>query len=155
MRVRSFEDSDAPLLAELFFVAVHEIASAHYDARQIRAWAPAIPSPERYRARARDGRIFRVAVDDDNWPIAYGDCELDGHIDHLFCRPGHTRKGVVTKLYREIERAATRAGISRLHVEASEPARRFFEKHGFITEHRNDFEVNGVSIYNWRMAKSL
>lgn len=155
MRVRSFQDSDAPALAEIFFAAVYGIASAYYDDDQIRAWAPAMPSPERFLARARDGRTLLVAVDENDEPIAYGDCEADGHIDHLFCRPEHSRKGVAEAVYRELERGARTAGISRLYVEASEPARRFFDKRGFTADSRNDFEIDGVPIHNWRMSKSL
>lgn len=155
MRVRSFRDSDAPILAEIFFEAVHGIASAHYGREQIAAWAPASPSPEGYCKRAADGRIFLVAVDERDLPIAYADCEKDGHIDHLYCRPAHSRKGVASTLYHELERRAVSAGLAALHVEASEPARRFFEKHGFIVGARNDFTINGIAIHNWRMAKRL
>jgi putative acetyltransferase len=155
MRVRAFVESDAPALARIFFTAIQEIASAHYTDEQIRAWAPVLPSPERFRARANDGRTTLVAVDDANEAIAYGDCEPDGHIDHLFCLPSHSRKGVTGAVYQELERGARRAGISRLYVEASEPARRFFEKHGFVVERRNDFAVKNVPIYNWSMVKDI
>lgn len=155
MRVRLFKASDAPALAEIFFSAVHEIASAHYSPEQISAWAPEVPPAERFRLKANNGHIVLVAVDDGDRPIAYGDYEPDGHIDHLFCRPGYSRKGVTAALYRELEHAAANSGIVRFYVEASEPARRFFEKHGFVVEDRNDFSINGVPIHNWRMAKRI
>ena len=155
MRVRPFRDSDDVDVAKIFFTAVHQIASAHYSVEQILAWAPAIPSTDRYQERAGDGRTMLVAVDDHDIPIAYGDLEPDGHIDHLYCRPDHSRTGVAAVLYRELERTARSAGISRLYVEASEPARRFFERQGFEVEARNEFDLNGVAIHNWRMAKKL
>jgi hypothetical protein len=46
-------------------------------------------------------------------------------------------------------------GIARLYTEASEPARRFFAKRGFVEVSRNDFEIVGVPIHNFRMEKSL
>lgn len=155
MRVRPFKSTDAAALAEIFFAAVHEIASAHYGREQIHAWAPAVPSSDSFCKRLSDGRTLLVAVNNDDWPLAYGNFEPDGHIDHLFCRPGYSRKGIVAALYSELERTAYAAGISKLFVEASEPARRFFEKQGFVVLERNDFESNGVPIHNWRMAKSL
>ena len=155
MRVRPFKESDAGALAEIFFAAVHEIAAAHYSSEQIQAWAPAVPSSESLRKRLCDGRTLLVAVDDDDWTLAYGNFEPDGHIEHLFCRPGYSRKGVAAALYHELEHAALARGISRLYVEASEPARRFFEKQGFVVLARNNFELNGVPIHNWRMAKNL
>lgn len=155
MRVRPFRDSDAKDLAQIFFAAIRGIASAHYSDEQILAWAPAIPSADRFLERAGDGRTLLVAVGKDDTAIAYGDVESNGHIDHLYCRPEHSRTNVVATLYGELERAARSAGISVLYVEASEPARRFFEKQGFQTKARNDFELSGVAIHNWRMVKML
>jgi putative acetyltransferase len=40
-------------------------------------------------------------------------------------------------------------------VEASEAARRLFERKGFVIEKRNDFPINGVAIHNYRMVKPL
>lgn len=155
MRVRPFHDSDAPVLAEIFFTAVREIGGRHYSHEQIRAWAPEPPSPERFRGKASDGRTLLVALGENDLPIAYGDLEPNGHIDHLYCSPTHSRKGVAAAVYEELETAARAAGIGKLYVEASEPARRFFEKHGFVVDGRSDFKINAVAIHNWRMSKQL
>lgn len=155
VRVRAFTVSDAPQLAEIYFAAVHGIASAHYAPEQIRAWAPRIPDAARFLARATDGRATFVAVDEADRPIAYGDLEGDGHIDHFYCLPEHAGTGVAASVYRELERAAVAARMARLYVEASEPAARFFAKRGFTLESRNDFEINGVPIHNYRMTKQI
>jgi putative acetyltransferase len=153
--VRPFKDEDASVLPEIFFSAVREVASAHYSREQIHAWAPEKPPAERFLQRAHDGRILVVAVDDGDVPVAYGDCERDGHIDHLFCHPDHCGTGVAARLYAKLEESARSAGIDRLYVEASEPARRFFERQGFVVDERNDFELAGVAIHNFRMSKKL
>ena len=155
MRVRRYQCSDAPALAKIFFTAVREIAKFYYTDEQITAWAPFLPSAERIRTRTGDGRITFVAVDEMNSAVAYGDIQPDGHIDHLFCLPSHSRKGVAAAIYQELERAARASGIGMLYVEASEPARRFFEKQGFVTRHRNDFAIDGIPIHNWSMTKDL
>jgi putative acetyltransferase len=134
---------------------VHQIAAPHYSHAQVRAWAPEAPDPERYRARAADGRLLLVAVDAGDAPLAYGDLEADGHIDHLYCRPDAAGTGVAAALYAQIEAAARARGIARLYTEASEPARRFFLKRGFAVVERNDFEIGGVAIHNMRMEKRL
>jgi putative acetyltransferase len=155
MKVRSFREDDAAALAQIFFSAIHEIARAHYGEEQVHAWAPVMPAPERFVARGTDGRTLLVAVDEADVPIAYGDLEADGHIDHLFCRPDHAGKGVALAVYEELELVAQKQGIERLYVEASEPASRFFRRREFEIEGRNDFELNGVPIHNYRMAKQL
>lgn len=156
MRIRAFRPDDAPHLAALFFAAIHEVAARHYSPEQVRAWAPQIPDQQRFLARGSDGRTLLVAVDEeDGLPLAYGDVEQDGHIDHLFCRPDVAGTGVTARLYQALEADARRRGIARLYTEASEPARRFFEKRGFVLIEWNDFELAGVPIHNYRMAKQL
>lgn len=153
--VRPFRAEDAPALAALFHAAVHGIARRDYSQEQVDAWSPRAPDPERFRARGADGRLLLVAVVENDAPLAYGDVEADGHIDHLFCRPDVAGTGVTATLYAALEQAAREHGVARLHVEASEPARRFFLKQGFTEVARNDFELAGVPIHNFRMEKAL
>jgi putative acetyltransferase len=153
--VRSFREADAEALAAIFFASVRKVGGKHYSQGQVAAWAPAPADPAVYIRRAADGRSLLVAVDDLDAPLAYGDLEADGHIDHLFCHPDHTRSDVSVALYAAIEALARDQGLSRLHVEASEPARRFFERRGFTTLGRQDFPIRGVMIHNYRMEKRL
>jgi putative acetyltransferase len=155
MKVRPYKPEDAPALAALFHAAVHEIARLYYSRAQVNAWAPEVPDAERFQARAADGRTVLVAVDDADEPLAYGDVEADGHIDHLFCRPDAAGTGVTAALYAALEAAARARGIDLVYVEASEPARRFFVKRGFDLVQRHDFEISGVAIHNFEMEKRL
>jgi 8-oxo-dGTP pyrophosphatase MutT (NUDIX family)/ribosomal protein S18 acetylase RimI-like enzyme len=155
VRIRAFRPDDAPALARLFHDAVHGIAAPHYTPAQVAAWAPAVPDPARFLVRGADGRTLLVAEGADGAPVAYGDVEADGHIDHLFCRPEAAGAGIAARLYAALEAAARERGIARLYTEASEPARRFFERQGFALLHRRDFELAGVPIHNYAMAKRL
>ncbi len=155
MPVRPFRSGDEPHLAEIFHSAIHQVASRHYSEAQVNAWAPQIPAAVRFAARAADGRTIMVATNENDLPIAYGDLEPDGHIDHLFCQPDVAGTGIAAAIYRELEANAVSQGIVRLYVEASEPARRFFLKQGFEVVERNDFELSGVPIHNFRMEKRL
>jgi putative acetyltransferase len=155
VRVRPFRIGDEAKLAALFHASIHQIAAHHYSFDQVQAWAPQVPDPSRFLARGTDGRTLLVAVDDHDDPLAYGDVEADGHIDHLFCRPDLAGTGVTTKLYESLEEAARTRGISTLFTEASEPARRFFSRRGFEVVERNDFELAGVAMHNFRMKKRL
>lgn len=96
-----------------------------------------------------------VATDVFDEPLAFGDLEADGHIDHLFCRPDQAGTGVSSLLYNEIEKIWRSQGLARLFVEASEPAKRFFLRQGFRVDQRRDFEVRGVAIHNYGMEKIL
>jgi putative acetyltransferase len=155
MRIRPFQQGDEAKLAAIFHAAIHEIAARHYSPEQVNAWAPQVPDPARFLTRGTDGRTLLVAVDDHDEPLAYGDVEADGHIDHLFCRPDMAGTGITAELYEELEEAGRMRGNHTLFTEASEPARRFFVKRGFQVIERNDFEIGGVPIHNFRMKKRL
>src|SRR4051794_5021879 len=155
MKVRPYKPEDAPALVALFHAAVHEVGRLYYSQAQVNAWAPGVPDPDSFRARAADGRTLLVAVDEDDRPLAYGDLEEDGHIDHLFCRPDVAGTGVTAALYEGLEAAARERGIDLVYVEASEPARRFFVRRGFDMVGRRDFEIAGVAIHNFEMEKTI
>jgi putative acetyltransferase len=155
MRIRPFQQGDEAGLAALFHAAIHQVAALHYSPEQVNAWAPRVPDPARFLARGTDGRTLLLAVDEADEPLAYGDVEAHGHIDHLFCRPDVAGTGVTARLYETLEEAARGRSISMLFTEASEPAKRFFAKRGFEVIERRDFEINGVPIHNFRMEKRL
>lgn len=153
-QIRNFRPQDAEALADLFHASVREIGIRGYTAEQVAAWSPARPDPARYLRQA-EGRTFLVAVNDDGEPIGYGDVELDGHIDHLFCRPDVVGTGVGSAILRELELSARSSGIAMLYVEASEVARPLFERKGFTVERRREFDRHGVTMHNYRMTKDL
>lgn len=155
MHIRTFRSGDAPALARIFYAAVHQVGGPHYSLEQRKAWAPVVPNPDRFLEQAADGRILLVAADESDRPLAYGDLERSGHIDHLYCRPDVAGTGVASALYDRLEAAARDCGIGRLHVEASEPARRFFLRKSFILLERRDFILGGVAIHNFAMEKLL
>jgi putative acetyltransferase len=71
-----------------------------------------------------------VAANEDDRPVAYIDLEPNGHIDRLFCAPEAAGQGIASRLYDAVEAAAREQGIRSLFTEASELARRLFERKG-------------------------
>jgi putative acetyltransferase len=100
------------------------------------------------------GRRWWLSIRQDK-VVAWGDLEMDGHIDHLFCRPEVAGAGVAPHLLDQLVAHATSAGISTLYTEASELARGLFERKGFGLVRRRDFELRGVAIHNYAMVRSL
>lgn len=154
-QIRPFRNEDAEALATVFYAAIHAVSRDDYDEAQLRAWAPEPPGPEGIRRRAADGRLLLVATDERDRPVAYGDLEADGHLDHLYRHPDAANRGVAAALYGRLEEGARSRGLRRLFVEASEPARRFFSKQGFSVVERRTFELRGVPIHNYAMEKRL
>lgn len=154
-RVRPFRPEDAACLGLIFYRSVRHGAVRAYSRSQVEAWAPFPPPAKLYERKARDGRAIWVTVDCGDQPIAYGDLEPNGHIDHLFCAPEMIGRGAASLLYDQIEVQARAWALSRLFVEASELARPFFERRGFATLERDDFILRGVLLHNYHMEKPL
>jgi len=153
--IRPFNSDDADAMAALFKASVLELGRRFYNHAQVIAWAARGPSPERIKARNKQGLHTWVAVNANIEILAYGELESDGHIDQLYARPDVAGMGVVSKLYDELERVARDLELNRLYTEASEGARRFFFKKDFTEIGRKDFKIGGVSIHNYEMEKQL
>lgn len=153
--IRAYNSRDAADLADVFFRSVRQVALSAYTAAQVRAWAPEPRTAEWAHGEASDGRLVLVAADADDRPVAYIDLEPDGHIDRVFCAPEAAGQGIASRLYDAVEAAAREQGIRSLFTEASELARRLFERKGFAVVERQDLVIRGVAIHNYRMAKAL
>jgi putative acetyltransferase len=155
MTIRTYQRDDAADVADVFYRSVHEVAVSDYSADQVRAWVPGRWDAEQEHRRSGDGRLVLVAADERGRVVAFIDLEPDGHIDRLFCAPEAAGRGIAARLYDGIETAAREQGLGRLYTEASELARRFFERKGFVVLERQDKVLRGVPIHNYRMEKIL
>ncbi len=155
MDIRRYRPDDAGAICRIFFSSVREAGIRDYSHAQVEAWAPAPPDSWAMNQRAGDGRTCLVAVNDRDEPLAYGDLEVDGHIDHLYCAPEFIGTGLASAIYAELEKIARGQGMRRLYTEASEAARQLFEHKGFAIVGRREFQLRGVAIHNYAMEKML
>lgn len=153
MSIRDFRPDDAAMLSLIAHKAVHATAGNAYTRAQHDAWSPAPVPADRFLARVSDGRAIFVAVVENDCPVAFIELEKEGHIDCFYSHPDVAGTGIGKALYERLESAARTSGLSRLHVEASEAARRFFIGMGFSQIKRQDTERRGVRIHNYLMEK--
>ena len=153
--IRSFTDSDADALVEIYRRAVIEIGPRAYNPEQVAVWAKLLPSAERFAEIMNDGRVALVAVDANDRVVAFGDVEADGHIGFLYALPEVAGTGVAKTLYDVLEAKAREQDIGKLYSEASELAKSFLLKQDFSVVERRDFEVSGVPIHNYAVEKRL
>ena len=153
--IRAYDPGDAADLADVFFRSVRQVALSDYTPAQVAAWAPEPRTAEWAHGEASDGRLVLVAADDNDRAVAYIDLEPNGHIDRVFCAPEAAGQGIASRLYDAVEAVAREQGITRLFTEASELARRLFERKGFVVLERQALVIRGVLIHNYRMAKTL
>ena len=154
LRIRLFEARDAGDWGRIFHAAVHAVGARFYSPEQCAAWSPDVPPVERVLKHV-EGRQVWVAVDASEVVQGFIELEPDGHIDCFYLDPENAGRGVGALLYARLEAEAQAAGIPRLYVEASEPARRFFLRQGFAQDARRDFDLRGVKMHNFAMSKAL
>jgi putative acetyltransferase len=155
VKIRPYDEKDATALADLYVRSVEQVGRHDYSARQVEAWASLGPSPARLQELMADGRTRLVAVDGSDRPVAFADLEKDGHIHFFYCSPEVAGRGVASAIHDELESVAREHGVTRLYSEASEAARRFFLKKGFVVVSKREFEIVGVQIHNYAVEKVL
>ena len=153
MRIRRYDPADAQALSDLYRRSVTELGAREYQARQVEVWADLAPSARLLSELKADGRA-RLVAEADGRAVGFIDVKPDGHIHYLYRAP-EAPKGAADLLYAEAEAWARNQGVRRLFAEASEAARRFFERRGFVVTARRDFEVSGVPIHNYAVEKYL
>ncbi|WP_432200517.1 GNAT family N-acetyltransferase [Erythrobacter sp. W53] len=157
--LRRYRDGDEHALSALCREAITQIGPRAYSEEQIAAWVARHPGPERYRERVASGAIIFVVADDIGTPVAYSLLDPDGHLDHLYAHPQHTRRGLAEQALEAAENHALELGITRLYTEASELARPAFERAGYSVTHRRDFTIpydgREIAIHNYAMEKAL
>jgi putative acetyltransferase len=134
-------------IADLFYRSVHSISTSVYSLEQQEAWAPTPPDYERWSIRLEQSLPYVAVVE--GRIVGFIELELDGHIDCLYCDPYFQRKGIASSLLVFVLDEAREANMKRLYVEASTIAKPFFRHHRFSELHRNNVEINGVSMTNY------
>ena len=153
MRVRDYQAADAAGLADLYVRSVRGLGALRYSPEQIAAWAGLAPSAERLEALMADDR-FRLVAEDQGRLAAFVDVTTDGLVHFLYAAP-EAPSGAASAIYAAAETRAREAGMSRLTAEASDLARGFFLRRGFVDLVRRDFEIDGVAIHNHAVEKVL
>ena len=150
MLIRDYQIEDADEIADLFHDSVHGIVSPTLSAAQLEAWAPTPPDYAAWRTRLSVKRPYLACLD--GKILGFIELEADGHIDCFYTHTDFQRQGVGAALYAHLIGRAEEREIVDLHVEASEIARPFFEREGFVLGRQNRIERGGEVLTNYSMT---
>ncbi|WP_372016995.1 GNAT family N-acetyltransferase [Pseudoxanthomonas sp. 10H] len=153
MSVRRFEPADPPALRRVFMSSIHGLAKGFYSREQLEAWAPPAYDARQWAARIGALRPYVAVVDGE--VAGYADLQASGHIEHFFVAEAFSGRGVGAALMARIHRTAARRGTARLSACVSAAAEAFFIRHGFSVVQRQSATINGVSLDNALMARTL
>jgi putative acetyltransferase len=153
LAMRPMLPEDAPLLAEVFRASIEELSGDDYSEAQQEAWASAADDEEEFAARLA-GELTLVATHA-GAAIGFAALADNARIDMLYVHPVAAGQGAGAMLCDALERLAAARGTKELTVDASDSARDFFERRGFVAKTRNTVSVGGEWLANTTMVKPL
>lgn len=151
--LRPMLPGDVPVLAAIAAAAITELTSEDYDEDQQEAWAASFDDEAALAERLAE-RLTLVATrgGDAVGFIALAD---NREIDLLYVHPEVAGQGIGAVLCDAAEKLAKARGSKSLIVDASDTALGFFQKRGYVPQHRNTVPRSGVWLGNTTMEKSL
>jgi putative acetyltransferase len=153
LAMRPMLPTDVPLLAEIFRASIEELSADDYSDAQREAWASAADDAEEFGARL-GGALTLVATHAGS-PIGFASLADNTRIDMLYVHPGAAGQGVAAMLCDALEKLAAARGAKELTVDASDTARGFFERRGFVAKTRNTVSLGDEWLANTTLTKPL
>ena len=153
LAMRPLLPADVPLLAEIFRVSIEELTADDYSEAQQEAWAETADDLEAFGARLA-AELTLVATFAGS-AVGFASLADNRNIDMLYVHPAAAGQGAGAMLCDALEKLAAARGAKELAVEASDSARGFFEKRGFVAKTRNTVFRAGEWLANTTMTKSL
>jgi putative acetyltransferase len=153
LAMRPLLPADVPLLAEIFRASIEELTAEDYSEAQQEAWAEAADDLEAFGARLA-AELTLVATFA-GAAVGFASLADNRSIDMLYVHPAAAGQGAGSMLCDALEKLAAARGTKELAVEASDTARGFFEKRGFVAKTRNTVFRAGEWLANTTMVKPL
>jgi putative acetyltransferase len=153
LAMRPMLPEDTPLLAEIFRASIEELSGEDYSEAQQEAWASAADDEEEFAARLAS-ELSLVATHAGS-AIGFASLADNTRIDMLYVYPAAAGQGAGAMLCDALEKLAAARGSKELTVDASDTARGFFERRGFVAKTRNTVSLGGEWLANTTMVKPL
>jgi len=153
LALRPYLAEDVALLREILRDSIADLTDDDYTPAQQEAWA-SIADDEAAFGKRLASQLTLVGTLEGS---AVGFASLAGNdkIDMLYVHPAATGQGVGQLLVDALEKLAGSRGTPKLVVDASDNARGFFEKRGYVAQQRNTVSVGEEWLANTTLHKTL
>jgi putative acetyltransferase len=153
LAMRPMLAEDVPLLAEIFRSSIEELSADDYGEAQREAWMAAADDEDEFGARLGGGLTLVATLGGS--AVGFASLADGARIDMLYVHPAAVGQGAGDMLCDALERLAGARGTKELSVEASDTARGFFERRGFVAKTRNTVLLGGEWLANTTLVKPL
>ncbi len=144
--IRRCRPDEEAALFEVYYSAIHLLASRDYSPEQIQAWAPRDLDQGLWATRIRGIHPFVAELGGEL--VGYADLQANGYIDHFFVSGHHGRRGIGTALMNHLLHEARAASLTELTSDVSRTAQPFYERFGFTVVEERQPELRGGVIPN-------
>ncbi len=151
--LRPYLPADGKMLAAIFRASIEELTGDDYSVAQQEAWASLAENDQEFAKRFADELTLVATVEGS--PVGFIALDQPDHIDMLYVHPAVARQGVATLLMDALEKIAASRGTKRLVADASDTAREFFARRGYVAQQRNTVTCGGEWLGNTTMEKKL
>ena len=151
--LRPYLPADAPLLREIFRDSIEELTADDYTAAQQEAWASVADDVADFGKRL--SRQLTLVATMEGSPVGFAALEGRDKIGMLYVHPAAVGQGIGAMLIDALEKLAGSRGAPKLTVDASDSARSFFEKRGYVAQQRNTVSIGDEWLANTTLHKPL
>jgi putative acetyltransferase len=151
--LRPYLPSDRGTLAILLQASVEELAVDDYTAGQRDAWAAAAEGDD-FAERLAAG-LTLVALDEDGDVVAFAVLVRNRAVQHVHVHPDLIGGGIGRMLVEALEKLASARGGEALTADATDNAKGFFLKLGFVEKARNTINYGDEWLGATTMEKPL
>ena len=151
--LRPFLAEDAAVVAEIFRASIAQLTGDDYSEAQQGAWASTADDVAAFAKKL--GRQLTLVATMAGSPVGFASLEGRDKIDMLYVHPGAAGHGAGAMLADALEKLAGGRGAEKLTVDASDTARGFFEKRGYVAQQRNSISMGDEWLANTTMSKQL
>ena len=153
LALRPYLAEDAALLREIFRDSIADLTDDDYTPAQQEAWA-SIADDEAAFGKKLASQLTLVGTLEGSG-VGFASLAGGDKIDMLYVHPAAAGQGVGQLLLDALEKLAGSRGTPKLVVDASDNARGFFEKRGYVAQRRNSISVGDEWLANTTLHKTL
>jgi putative acetyltransferase len=124
-----------------------------YSEAQQAAWSSAADDEQAFAGKL--GKQLTLVATLQGAPVGFASLADNERIDMLYVHPGAAGHGAGAMLADALEKLAGARGAKKLSVDASDTARGFFEKRGYVAQQRNSVSLGDEWLANTTLSKQL
>lgn len=153
MKIRKAVSDDLGEILNLFRSTIRHVNKHDYTAEQLEVWSTGADDRDRWLKKIED-QYFLVTLSGSNIS-GFGSITSKGYLDTMFVSKDHQRKGIAKLLLQNLELFAMEKKLDIITSDVSITARPFFEKYRFDVVRKQEVNMKGILIINYKMKKHL